>query len=81
MVLLIQSGDMDIPMIQKAFSVTFSGRKTHQVPDEVPQPPDNWAGPFKAMAVECQINTDIKSAVVMLTKFVNCLKAVSAVPS
>jgi hypothetical protein len=78
MVLLIQSGDMDISMIKTAFSVTFSGRKTHKVPDEVPPPPDNWAGPFKAMAVECQINTDIKSAVVMLTKFVNCLNLVKS---
>ncbi len=80
MVLLIQSGDMDVSMIRKAFSVTFFGRKTHEVPDEVPQPPANWAGPFKAMAVECQINPDIKSAVVMLTQFVNCLKAAPAVP-
>ena len=80
MVLLIQSDDMDISMIQRAFSVTFSGRKTHKMPDKVPQPPDNRAGPFKAMAVECQIDTDIKAAVVMLTQFVNCLKAAPAVP-
>ncbi len=76
MVLLIQTGDMDSGMIQRAFSMTFSGRKTHEVPDHVPQPPDHWAGPFVAMAVECQIDTDIQSAVVVLTQFVNRLKAV-----
>ena len=76
MVLLIQSGDINIPMIQKAFSVTFYGRKTHEVPEEVPQPPDNWSGPFKAMAIECQIDTNIKSAVVILKKFMNSIKAI-----
>ncbi len=74
MVLLIQSGDMNAPMIQKAFSLTFSGRKTHTVPKQVPPPPENWEGPFEAMAIECQIDTDIKSAMVILTTFVNSLK-------
>lgn len=74
MVLLIQAGDMNTPMIQKAFAVTFSGRKTHEVPEAVPKPPDNWTTPFEAMAVECHIDTDIRSAVAVLTEFINSLK-------
>jgi hypothetical protein len=74
MVLLIQSSDMDVALIEKAIAITFGSRKTHAVPNEVPQPPDNWSIPFKAMAVECQINTDIQSAVALLTTFMNAVR-------
>jgi hypothetical protein len=74
MVLLIQSNDMDVALIEKAITLTFGSRKTHKVPDGVPQPPDNWSIPFKAMAEECQIDTDINSAVVMLTTFINSIR-------
>lgn len=74
MVLLIQSNDMDVALIEKAMTMTFGSRKTHEVPDGVPQPPDNWSIPFNAMAVECQINTDINSAFVTLTTFINSIR-------
>ena len=68
--LLIHSGDLDPRRMQAALDKTFSGRKTHGLPVQVPDPPDNWAGPFQAMAGECRIGEDIDTAVGQLRAFV-----------
>ena len=58
--LLIQKGDMNILLLKQAIELTFERRKTHAVPQTISSPPEDWAKPFKAMAVECRLNTDIK---------------------
>ena len=75
MTLLIQTGELDPARIVEALRITFRERTTHDLPEEVPHPPDNWTGPFEAMATECQMDTDIRSAVVLLSAFVGSLKA------
>jgi len=70
MVLLIDAGDLDQWRIQAALDKTFSGRKTHELPKQVPHPPDNWAGPFQAMARECQIDEDLHAAFENLRDFI-----------
>ena len=58
--LLIQKGDMNILLLKQAIELTFERRKTHAVPQAIFPPPEDWEKPFKAMAVECRLNTDIK---------------------
>lgn len=71
LVLLIQESKLDAERLREAVSATFRRRKTHQIPDQVPAPPDDWAGPFLAMAQDCGILGDIHAAAKTLTQFID----------
>jgi hypothetical protein len=57
--LLIRSGELVPPRVADALRLTFEGRKTHALPSEVPPPPSDWRGRFRALAEECALPADI----------------------
>jgi len=50
--LLAQVGAHEARRVGAAIAQTFSFRRTHPVPHQVPAPPESWAAPYAAMAVE-----------------------------
>jgi hypothetical protein len=48
--LLATTGPIDGAQLRRAIERTFEFRGTHPVPPAVPQPPEFWVGPYKAMA-------------------------------
>jgi hypothetical protein len=58
--LLIGSGGLEKARILEALSLTFERRSTHDLASLVP-PPDGWQIPFKVLAEECCLPTDISA--------------------
>ena len=69
MVLLIQSGTLDADRVVQALKATFARRATHEVPDTLTPPPDEWRSPFAAMAAECSLELSIEEAFRIVTEF------------
>lgn len=61
LVLLIESGHLDMTRLQRDIEDTFSRRGTHEVPGKLEAPPDFWAPVFARLAEECSISADINS--------------------
>jgi hypothetical protein len=49
---------MDGAMLLKALQATFEARKTHPMPATLPDPPANWAAPFRRLAREVGLDSD-----------------------
>ena len=45
-------GPMDARALRKALEATFNGRKTHTLPQRLPDPPSTWSAPFRRLAGE-----------------------------
>jgi predicted nucleotidyltransferase component of viral defense system len=45
-----------------ALQAVFAARGSHALPARFPEPPQEWAGPYRAMAREVGIDTDIKQS-------------------
>lgn len=56
LVLLIERGLPDVDELRNALKLTFSTRGTHLLPDELPEPPEQWASDFPGMAAEAGIS-------------------------
>lgn len=41
--------------LRSSFRQTFTARNTHELPAAVPEPPDSWVAPYRAMARENQL--------------------------
>ncbi|EKD27391.1 MAG: hypothetical protein ACD_79C00738G0003 [uncultured bacterium] len=67
--LLMQKGDMNILLLKQAIKLTFERRKTHAVPQTISSPPEDWAKPFKAMALECRLNIEMMEGYNVLNTF------------
>lgn len=59
LVLLMDSGLLDLESVRLAVRATFDSRATHLYPPHPPEPPADWAGPFTAMAEELQLSARI----------------------
>lgn len=59
MALLIQSYEMDYERIVEALTQTFMRRDTHELPDALNSPPQEWRGTFEALAKQCNLEGDI----------------------
>lgn len=57
--LLIGFGGLDQQRIFDALGLTFERRGTHDLPLELASPPTDWQIPFRALAAECGLSTDI----------------------
>jgi hypothetical protein len=53
--LLATTKSLDGRRLRAALGQTFSFRKTHPLPDKLPDPPASWATPYAAMAREDQL--------------------------
>lgn len=48
--------------VRVAVDATFHRRGTHSVPNDVPEPPSDWARPFIALAAECGLEHTLTTA-------------------
>jgi hypothetical protein len=48
--------------VRAAVEATFKRRRTHSVPDVVPEPPSAWVKPFAALAAECGLEQRLSTA-------------------
>ncbi len=68
--LLIGSGGMDQPRIMEALVLTFDRRGTHDLPASLIPPPADWQVPFRVLAEECGLPTNIAGVFAGIQKFV-----------
>jgi hypothetical protein len=59
MALLIQSYEMDYERVVSALKQTFVRRGTHELPDTLNNPPQEWKGTFEVLAKQCNLEGDI----------------------
>lgn len=59
MILLSDSGTMDLKRLAENIKATFRRRGTHEVPKTLPPPQEAWAGPFGVLAAECGLNQNM----------------------
>jgi hypothetical protein len=57
--LLIEAGGLDKQRILEALWLTFERRGTHELPVMLAPPPEDWQMPFKSLAEECGLPSDI----------------------
>lgn len=59
MVLLLDSGKMNPTRLRENIKATFRRRGTHEVPQSLLPPQEDWTAPFSALAVECGLNKNM----------------------
>jgi hypothetical protein len=69
MVLLIQSGTLNLAATVEALRGTFDRRATHAIPAALEPPPPNWSTPFERMADECHLDHSVSKAFTELSRF------------
>jgi len=69
MVLMIRRFDLDLDRLADAIHATFSSRDSHPLPDLLPAPPEDWAQPFVALAVETGLDVTIDEAFEEMRRF------------
>jgi hypothetical protein len=56
-----------------ALQRVFRTRKTHPLPEVLPEPPESWQQPFATMAADCGISESLKDGFVKVSEFYNTL--------
>ena len=59
MALLIGDGQLDRQRVVNALQLTFARRGTHPLPANLSAPPEDWQTPFRVLAEECGIDSNI----------------------
>jgi hypothetical protein len=59
MALLIRSYEMDHERVVAALQQTFTRRGTHELPDTLNNPPQEWNGTFEVLAKQCNLEGDM----------------------
>lgn len=62
LVLLIDTKTLIAKNAKEAIQKTFIRRKTHEIPKELPPPPENWESRFAKMAAECSIKRTMEES-------------------
>ncbi len=73
MAVLIEQG-LDKIDTSKRVSDVFRYRNTHELPEELPEPPSSWGKVFESMAVEIGFEGTIETAFNMVKEFYRSLK-------
>jgi predicted nucleotidyltransferase component of viral defense system len=73
LVLLIENCSLDKKRLRDAIERTFEQRKTHKIPEDLDNPPENWRERFKKMAKECGMPDDIDAAIVKIREYYRSL--------
>ena len=71
LLLLIESGTLDVDRVGQCIEATFRRRDTHPVPSSLGPPPQAWAGPFADMAGKCGLSQDLAAAFSGIAEFVS----------
>lgn len=69
LVLLIEQGRMEPERIQYAVASTFQRRQTHDIPDELPEPPNLWKTPFLVMTKSVGYSATLDTAFAAIQAF------------
>ncbi len=72
-VLLIQSGTLDVSLVAEALRRTFGRRGTHPIPAKLEPPPPDWTAPFERLADECRLDPSVPKAFAELSRFYTTL--------
>jgi hypothetical protein len=67
--LLVGDDPLDRRKVFDALHLTFERRGTHSLPASLSAPPQEWQTPFRALAEECGLQTDIASVYDNVRKF------------
>jgi len=59
MILLSDSGTVDLARLAENIKATFRRRGTHDAPKPLPPPREDWTEPFSVLAEECGLNTNM----------------------
>jgi hypothetical protein len=54
--LLAELGKIDSTRLYRAIQATFEARKTHSLPQEIPDPPAEWSRPYQKLAAEVSLS-------------------------
>jgi hypothetical protein len=74
MVILIRLG-LDVDKTRTALARTFEKRATHPPPIALTPPPENWARPFAALAMECSLSLDSRAAFDIVAAYYTSLRS------
>ena len=69
--ILINSGSLDKARILEALQLTFDRRGTHDLPAELAPPPTDWQIPFRALAEECGLPTEVTAVFATVQRFLD----------
>src|SRR5271157_845685 len=73
--LLIERGTLKTDKLRKVLPKTFTRRKTHDIPSDLPDPPVSWNTPFKKMAETIGLPGDLHSAIDRIRQFYRTIVA------
>ena len=73
LVLLVERCTLDIGRLRDAIAKTFNRRKTHEIPEELDNPPESWRDRFEYIAIECGISGDIDAAIMKVREYYKLL--------
>ena len=68
--LLVEDDQLDRQKVADALNLTFARRGTHAFPASLSASPEEWETPFRALAEECGLDSDIAIAFERVRKFV-----------
>ena len=69
MALLIGDGQLDRQRVVNALQLTFARRGTHPLPANLSAPPEDWQTPFRVLAEECGIDSNIATVFESVREF------------
>ena len=69
LVMLVQSGKLEIDRVKKALELKFAHYRTHKLPTNLLPPPLVWEEPFAQLAAECKLETNIDKAFALVAEF------------
>jgi hypothetical protein len=67
--LLIGDYGLDRQRVANALQLTFARRGTHTLPASLPMPPEDWQTPFRALAEECGLDSDMATVFETVRRF------------
>ncbi len=73
--LLVGSGALDPSRVRNALRLTFQRRATHEMPSALVPPPPEWQAPFRAVAQECGLPTDLATVFTVVQAYVEAIMA------
>lgn len=73
LLLLIKMGGMGAERVRNALDMTFQRRKTHPIPEDLPDPPAFWGRPFKALAESVGLSMDLDQAIALVREYYRSL--------
>lgn len=62
LVLIALHRHVDAERLSRALDAIFAVRNTHPLPARIPAPPRDWEGPYRRLATEVRITTDVVAA-------------------